>query len=256
MQSKVILTISAEDKVDPTTILPRRLDELETLALYFRPELQEERYRKRISLNEVNKARMRLLPGFEMNYGGFYDSNSFLVNNTWTQMSLSLTWNLIKVVANYKNLQFSKQQTWLADARRVALAMAVVTQVDIAKMTYDYAKENLAATDGVLSSEKFIFTTTKQEKQSFENQFNLAKAHGAYILAQLRRDLAYADYQSAKADLLDSIGLDPLLNEQQLSLPIERLSEEVAYSRKRLNQQKHLIDETLLKMRQLNPSKG
>lgn len=256
LNSSPTLIMSRDDQVDPTSILPKRLEQLEQLALYFRPELQEERYRRRIALNEVNKARVRLLPGFEFNYGGSYDSNSYLVNNSWSQLSLSLTWNLIKIYANLKNIQFAKQQGWLADARRIALAMAVVTQVDIAKLGYDFAKENLQTLEGVLQSERFIYTTLKNEKQAFDNQFNLTRARGALILAQLRRDMAYADYQSAKADLLDSIGLDPILSEEELRLPVKELAKHIAYTGAHLQQQKKLINKVLAELNSPLVTKG
>lgn len=247
--SRVQLISSREDKYDLSKILPENINDLEELALFYRPEIAQERYNKRIALNEVYKARVRLVPGLEINDGASYDSNSYLVNKTWNQLSLSLTWNIIKIIANLKNLQLAKQQGFLVEVRRIALAMAIVSQVDIAKITYNYAKENLLSADGVLNSERFVYKILINQNNSFESQFSIARAHGAYMLAQLRRDLAYADYQAAVGDLLDSIGIDPLLAPELIALPLPELTKHLIYTQHNQLAMKQNILNTLKELR-------
>ena len=224
-----VLTIHPAEQISITRQLPGQLDKLEQLALFYRPELQEENYRKRISLNEVRKARVRLLPGLEVNYGSYYDSNSFLVNNSWNQLSLSLSWNIIKILANTKKLRMAGQEAFLTEIRRVALSMAIITQVDIAKLSYAYAKENLYTNEQVLKNEQAIYDTLLKQQGNFESQFSLVKAQGALILAQLRRDLAYADYQTAAAELLNSLGLDPVYHTESIALSVGELTKLITH---------------------------
>src|SRR5690606_5500796 len=70
------------------------LDTLEQEALASRPELREQDYQARISAAETRKAMLRLLPGLEFSAGGHYDSNSFLVNQSWADYGVKVTWNL------------------------------------------------------------------------------------------------------------------------------------------------------------------
>ncbi len=222
--AKLKLKANGYEQTDLSNKLPDRLDKLEQLALYYRPELQEENYRNRIGLNEINKARLRMLPGFEFNYGSYYDSNSYLVHNQWNQLSLSLSWNIIKIMSNAKSYRLAKQQTFLAEVRRVALSMAIVTQVDIAKLSYTYAKDNLYTNAKILENELSIYQNLYKQKGNLTSQFALTKARGALVLAQLKRDMAYADFQTAASELSDSLGLDPVYQANCLDLPIDELT--------------------------------
>src|SRR2546425_2450686 len=72
------------------------LDKLEVLALQSRPELAEEGYRTRISADEARKALIGLLPGINLETGLNYDSNRFLLHNTWASAGVNVAFNLVK----------------------------------------------------------------------------------------------------------------------------------------------------------------
>ena len=247
-RSLLKLKVTRFERIDFENNLPTQLDKLEQLALYYRPELQEENYRKRIGLNEVNKARLRMLPGFEINYGGYYDSNSYLVNNQWNQLSLSLSWNIIKIMSNAKSYRLAQQQTLLADIRRVALSMAIVTQVDIAKLSYVYSKDNAFTNSKMLENERNVYQNLLKQKGKLASQFSITKARAAFILAQLRYDLAYADFQTASAELADSLGLNPVYKATCMDLTVEELTKVIdKVSVEPIYKQKH-VEEVLAKM--------
>lgn len=224
-RANVTLSVMPGERLALPSNLPSRLDALEQMALYNRPELQEENYRKRISLNEIHKARVRLLPGFEVNYGSYYDSNSYLVNNTWNQLGLSLSWNILKAFANLKGVTLAQQQTLLADIRRTALSMAIITQVDIAKLLYMASKENVYTAAKTMESEQQIYHVLQnQEQANLETKLTLIKAKAALIFATLRYDIAYAQMQSAAAELLDSVGMDPIYCLDNVNLSADELT--------------------------------
>src|SRR5205807_8362229 len=72
------------------------VEKLEVLALQMRPEMAEEGYRARISADEARKALIGLLPGVNLDTGLNYDSNRFLLNNTWASAGVSVAFNLVK----------------------------------------------------------------------------------------------------------------------------------------------------------------
>ena len=87
------------------------LGTLEQEALASRPELREQDYQARISAAETRKAMLRLLPGLEFSAGGHYDSNSFLVNQSWADYGVKVTWNLFNVLSvSYTHLDVYKRQ--------------------------------------------------------------------------------------------------------------------------------------------------
>lgn len=225
LQSPVVPTPKSNERVMLPLNFPTKIVDLEKMALSRRPELVEENYRKRVSLTEIKKARLRLLPGVEINYGDFYDSNSYLVNNNWALMSLTITWNILKAFANYKALQLTKEQTVLADFRRLALSLAIITQVDIAYVRYHHVKNMVFLSAKVLENEEQIYRQIKNlSLENFENKLMVIKARGDLLNATLRHDLDYAEMQNAAADLMDSVGFDPI-NLPSLALPLPELTQ-------------------------------
>lgn len=102
---------------------------LEQQALASRPELLEQDYQVRISAAETRKAMLRLLPGLEFSVGGHYDSNSFLVNQSWADYGVKVTWNLFNVLGAPAAIKVAEAGEDVAVARRQAMSMAVLAQV-------------------------------------------------------------------------------------------------------------------------------
>ena len=136
---------SPEGEVDVPQI-PDILDRLQQEALANRPELREEDYNEQIGVAETRKALLRLLPGLEMNADLQYSGNSFLANQSWMEGGLKLSWNLINLVGGPQNIKLSEAREDLIRKRRLALSMAVLTQVNVvryqqARQDYTLAKE-------------------------------------------------------------------------------------------------------------------
>src|SRR5690606_32784831 len=112
------------------------LSELEREALATRPELREQDYQARISAAETRKAMLRLLPGLEFSAGGHYDSNSFLVNQSWADYGVKITWNLFNVLSAPASINVSKAGEQVAEARRQAMSMAILAQLYVANANF------------------------------------------------------------------------------------------------------------------------
>lgn len=67
----------------PVPTLNVDFNTLEQTALLSRPELKEQDYQVRVHAAETRKSLLRMLPGLEVSAGGHYDSNSFMVNQSW-----------------------------------------------------------------------------------------------------------------------------------------------------------------------------
>jgi outer membrane protein TolC len=109
---------------------------MERTALLRRPEVVEADYNERIGLLETRKALARLLPGVEIDVGNHYDSNSYLVNHQWSDIGLRVSWNLFNVLASSSIRGAAQAQLELAHEQRLALNMAVLTQVHVARLGY------------------------------------------------------------------------------------------------------------------------
>lgn len=192
---------------------PTDIRKLENIALVERPELREEDYRTRIAGNEIRKAMLRMLPGIELGGGWNYDSNSFLLNKAWANYGLQLTWNLMNIISAPARINSAKSAEQVAHFRRMALSMAILTQVDVAYLRYSQAKKELHVGSQLQNIDRKIYHQIKKEKSADKaTQLQVIRARLSMVLSQLRYDLVYAEWQNSGGQLLNSIGYDPVNN--------------------------------------------
>lgn len=204
------LEVPTEPMVPPPSTLS--IDEMERIALADRPELREEDYRLRISQLDVRKAILRMFPGIEINAGAHYDSNKFLFNDDWSDVGLTISWNLFNVLGGRAAKRFHEEEVELADVRRLALSMAVMTQVRLGVQRYELARERyrVAAELATVNKELLAVTNTGTQTQT---KFDVIRAQAAALAATVREHLSYAETQNAMARVLNSLGADPLPDE-------------------------------------------
>jgi outer membrane protein TolC len=124
--------------------LTANVDNLERMALKNRPEMAEEGYRSRISEAEARKALLGLLPGLSFELGRNYDSNRFLVNNSWTSAGINVAFNLVKAFSLPAVKRSEEAQRAADSARRQAMAMAILAQTRIAAIRYSNVQASIA----------------------------------------------------------------------------------------------------------------
>jgi outer membrane protein TolC len=192
------------------------LEKLEILALESRPEIAEEGYRARISADEARKALVGLLPNLSFDISRNRDSNKFLLNNLWTQAGVNVAWNLVKLLS-LPALNRSEQATRRADdARRMAMAMAVLTQTRIAGVRYMLvADEFLIWDEAARDDDKIVEYLASSEKSGIDTELELIRARARAMASHMNRDLAYANLQAAVARLFNSVGYDAVPREDE-----------------------------------------
>jgi outer membrane protein TolC len=195
----------ARDVPDLTTDMER----LETLALSLRPEMAEEGYRARISADEARKAMVGLLPNVSLSVMSNYDSNRFLVNNSWYSLGLSAALNLTKVFSLPAMNRSEEAQKRADDARRQAMAMAVMVQTRIAAVRYTLVADEFMVWDEAARDDDLIVQhLASSESAGIDNELEVVRARARAIASHINRDLAYANVQAVIARLYNSIGYD------------------------------------------------
>jgi outer membrane protein, multidrug efflux system len=184
---------------------------LEETALAFRPELREEHLTARITADETRKALLRLLPGLEFNVGRNYDTNSFLENNTWSSWGTRVSWNLLRLFSAPAQIRAAQAAQDVADQRRVALSMAVLTQLFVSRANFEEAKRRFETARTLESLDARILEQLRSELQA-QRAGELAVIQGELnaVRAALQRDLAYAEVNNAFGQIFVAIGADPL----------------------------------------------
>ncbi len=187
------------------------LGTLEQEALASRPELREQDYQARISAAETRKAMLRLLPGLEFSAGGHYDSNSFLVNQSWADYGVKVTWNLFNVLSAPAAIDVAKAGQEVADARRQAMSMAILAQLHVANANFREAQRQFQTSQQLAGLDGQIVEQLRNRYQAQGiGELELIQGELNTLQADLRRDLAYAELRNSYGQLFASVGLDPL----------------------------------------------
>lgn len=187
------------------------LDTLEQEALASRPELREQDYQARISAAETRKAMLRLLPGLEFSAGGHYDSNSFLVNQSWADYGVKVTWNLFNVLSAPTAIDVAKAGQEVVDARRQAMSMAILAQLHVANANFREAQRQFQTSQQLAGLDGQIVEQLRNRYQAQGiGELELIQGELNTLQADLRRDLAYAELRNSYGQLFASVGLDPL----------------------------------------------
>lgn len=186
-------------------------DKLERLAMERRPEIMEEWYRKRVTENDIKAAKLLLWPNLSLDAGVSYDSNKYNYNSSWVDTGVRLSWNVMKV-AQYPSLKRAhKAQNETDDLRRMALSMAVLTQVRVGVQRYELALSELKFAEESLGvDQRLLGFAQKSAKIKFDSQLEVIRAEARALLAEYQRYAAYSNAQAAWGRLYNSVGLDVL----------------------------------------------
>ncbi len=184
---------------------------MEEAALLRRPELVEAQYNERIGVLETRKALARLLPGLEVSIGGHYDSNSFLVNRQWGDAGLRVGWNLMNVL-NASNIRgLAQAQLDVVRQQRLALNMAVLTQVHVARLDYQGRLKQFELVEQMNTVEQRILTYTRNAASAnSQGKLDEIRAAATAMMSELRLYQSYGALQGAYGQLIATLGLDPL----------------------------------------------
>ncbi|OHC29979.1 MAG: transporter [Pseudomonadales bacterium RIFCSPLOWO2_12_59_9] len=208
MGSDLTLATSDDYRV-PTLKVDMALLEQEALAN--RPELREQDYQARISAAETRKAMLRLLPGLEFSAGGHYDSNSFLVNQSWADYGVKVTWNLFNVLSGPAAIDVAKAGEQVVQVRRQAMSMAILAQLYVANANFNEAQRQFHTSQELSGLDSQIAEQLRNRyKAQSIGELELIQGELNALQADLRRDLAYAELRNSYGQLFASIGLDPL----------------------------------------------
>lgn len=204
-----VATPRIDDPAPPD--LTANIETLEQIAVHNRPELREEGYRARITHLEGDKQLLSLLPSLAFDTSTNYDSNKYLVNNSWTSAGLNLSWNLMKLVSMPSTKDASQAAAKVDETRRLALTAAVMGQTRIAAVRYRLLTQEFAIWDDAVNDDARIVGYLNASKQAgMETELELIRAKARSMASKINRDLVYANLQGAVGRLYNSIGIDSL----------------------------------------------
>lgn len=204
-------TLDMPDALDGEAALDADAAALVARALRDRPELREEDYQARIAATQSDITLLELFPGLKLSGGVNYDSNKFLLNNTWADTGLSLVWSLLNLVSAPARLDVAEQREEAARLRRLALHLAVAMQVHVARDRLDMARDSFALAEQILEVDERLHRHARAAAESsVQTEIELIRRAANRLVSRTRRDLAYVTMEDALSALRISVGDDPL----------------------------------------------
>lgn len=215
------LSEKIKDKYDlPNIGIP--INKLERYALENRPELQETRYQERISEDEVKAVMLKMLPGIDLNAGYSTDNNKYLLNNDWVSYGANVSWNLMSVFNSNLNRKLALTQIELAKQQKLALSMAVISQVHISLLDFEQAKKDYKLSEKYFGVAKEIYKIIQNENSLDVNgNLSLIKEKLNYLISNLRLSSSYAKVQNSYGKIISSVGNEEFFKTTQKTQPVE-----------------------------------
>jgi outer membrane protein TolC len=201
----------AEAAEMPLAPVPGNLDELELMALQNRPELREEDYRARIGQNETRKQLASLFPSLNFYVGSRYDSNRYLYNESWAETGVNLSFNLFRLASIPAIQRTNEARKQADDARRMALSMAVVTQLRVSLERYRLAEVDYQLSQEATRIDQRLASVSRASTDSrLESELEALRTESRALVSRFQQASAYAAAQAAHGRILNSLGIDLL----------------------------------------------
>lgn len=202
--------LAEPEAIFPDSLLTAPAVTLEDAAIAGAADLREQHYNVQNARLEARKALVRMFPRLSLDYGYNYDSDKFLINNTWNDAGAQLAYNLL----NIANLPLQKKMAQagvdLAEQRRLATTMAVISQVHISRQQYVNARALYNRASQLADVEQRIMVQmTNREQMQVQSKLETVTTRTSLIISLLRRYQALAQVYAAESRLQATMGVDP-----------------------------------------------
>jgi outer membrane protein TolC len=187
------------------------IEQMEETALLNNPDLREQSYDARISVAETRKAILRLLPGISFDLSRQYDSNSMDLSHAWNDAGGKIAWNLLNVFSAPATIAAAESGEKVSDARRLALHMAVLSQVHIARRQFDIAIKQFDRASELYSIDsRILANVSNRQANDAQSKLELVSNNTSAIVGLLRRYQTLAQVHGAYSRIQGALGIEPV----------------------------------------------
>ena len=203
-------TLSGRGGAARSPVFKKNFELLVDIALNNRPELRETQYKSRINAKEATAALLELLPNAQLYFGGNNDTSKYLFHANWLAYGAHASWNLLNVFKYPARVGQVNAQEALLDARALALTMAIVTQVQVSRIRLFETENELKIAREFLDVQARLLRQIKAQADTEKaSEQTLIREEMNMLVAEARKDIAFAAYENAYGLVFEAIGLDP-----------------------------------------------
>lgn len=194
-----------------TKWLDMPVEQLEEHALLRNPDVREGIYNGRIAREETRRVLLKLFPGISFNYGKKTSDDPYLINQHWTETGVQISLNLFGLFAAPAQMNLAEAGVALADQKRMATQLTVLSQLHIARLQYANAVKAFNRADAIADVDAKMTThVANQVMAEKQSKTEHIAQQAANILSQLRRIQALSNAQAAASRLQATLGFEPV----------------------------------------------
>lgn len=205
------LSYSSDPSLGSLDLLSTSAEAMEEQALAQNADLREHAYQRRIAATEARKVLVRQFPSLSINFGARYDTDRYLVEKNWAEAGVQTSFNFFNLLALPAQQRAAEAGIALADQRRLAAHVAVVTQVHVAREQLASSRKQLERANALwVLDEKIMQQMLRREQAQAGSKLERVAAQTTMIISLLRRYQALAQVHAATSRLQATLGVDPL----------------------------------------------
>jgi len=189
--------------------VPWNTAEMERFALENRAEMRSADYQAQADEWRAREMVYDLLPGLDLNIGNNYSTDSYLLTNGWSATGAQLGFNLFNLFSLPGRRQAVETQAELAQVKRTALAMAVLTQVHLSQRQYSDAIYQFALTQRIGDADRRLTNLVHREAAIVQGGYLEAiEAAARALRTGLEEHRAFTEVVRAHSHLMHAVGVN------------------------------------------------
>ncbi len=183
--------------------------QLEDVGLALRPELRIEAYQQKIDQQDVYKEILKMMPGIGVISGFNYNSNNLLFNSTWGEIGIRATFNLFNMIQGPKAIAVAVDAVQLSNQRRVALSVAVLSQINLAVQEYANSLDSYKTAQDVDDVGQQISRVANDVTVAgAQSESDRIRRQLTVLTARIARDRAQVRVLASLASIYSATGMD------------------------------------------------
>jgi outer membrane protein TolC len=183
--------------------------QLEDIGLALRPELRIESYQQKVARQDVYKEALKMLPGVSVIAGFNYNSDNLLYYSTWGALGMRATFNLFNLIQGPRAMAAAKEAVALAEQRRIALSVAILSQINLSITDYVNALDAYKTAQEVDRVGQEIGRVADSATEAgAQSETDRVRRQLTVLTARVSRDRAQTKVLASLAAIYASTGMD------------------------------------------------
>jgi outer membrane protein TolC len=199
--------VAAFDFQTPIEQIDIDLPLLEQTALGQRPELIEQVIEERITAEDARIAVTKMAPTTTVFWKYNYDGDSHLYYDKWHEVGLRVSLNLLSIPQQRSQKREVLRKKELVRKRRLSLAAAIMTQLNIAVVNYKDVARKHSQTKEIEAKRRQLMEARRRHAQLGKGRIeDVLKSEARHLFSQVSTLSSYADVMIAEARIFNTIG--------------------------------------------------